>query len=210
LIAALIVIIVHPGSSGATNGTDPSAEDGTGEADDLADAKFPVRAPENLRDKSRSRGAEDRQPVAADDERTGDPALSRDRDASAIMELSGAGDDDMLDADHRPIDPEFAPEPPVAPVRKIDLAASLKQPIARFDQPRTRPLEEVLVSVAEMAGARIAFDRDELGPAAARLSEPMALKLVDTTVGDILMGLLHPAGLSFRIDGDHLRVVPAE
>jgi hypothetical protein len=210
LVAALIAVIVHPGSTGATNGTDPSAADGTGEADEVADGKSPVEAPENLRDKSRSRGPEDRQPVIADDESAGDPALSRDGDASAVMELSGASDDDALDADHRTIDPEFAPEPPAAPDRKIDLAVSLKQPIARFDQPRTKPLEEVLVSVAEMAGARIAFDRDELGPAAARLSEPMALKLENTTVGGILEGLLHPAGLSFRIDGDQLRVVPAK
>ncbi len=63
------------------------------------------------------------------------------------------------------------------------------------------------MSVAEMAGARIAFDPAELGPAAARLSEPMALKLENTTVGEILSGLLRPAGLSFRIEGDHLRLV---
>jgi hypothetical protein len=112
-------------------------------------------------------------------------------------------------ADDRPIDPDFAPEPPAEPVRKIDLAVSLKQPIARFDQPRSKPLEEILVSVAEMAGARVTVDRDELGPAAARLAEPMALKLENTTVGEILSGLLHPAGLSYRIEGERLRVVRA-
>jgi hypothetical protein len=112
-------------------------------------------------------------------------------------------------AEERPIEPEFAPEPPAQPVRKIDLAVSLKQPIAKFDQPRSKPLEEILVSVAEMAGARVTVDRDELGPAAARLAEPVALKLENTTVGDILIGLLHPAGLSYRIEGDRLRVVRA-
>jgi hypothetical protein len=113
-----------------------------------------------------------------------------------------------LSEDNRPIDPEFAAEqvPPAA--RRIDLAVSLKQPIVRFDQPKSRPLSEVLTGVAEMAGARIDFDRDKLGPAAARLAEPVALKLDDTTVGDILTGLLHPAGLSFRVEGDHMKLVP--
>ncbi len=44
--------------------------------------------------------------------------------------------------------------------------------------------------------------------AAARLDEPMALKLERTTVGEILTGLLHPAGLAYRVDGDRLRLVP--
>lgn len=119
----------------------------------------------------------------------------------------------VIDDDDEPIDPEFAPEgagPAVPPPRKIDLAVSLKQPIVRFDQPRSKPLEEVLTSVAEMAGTRIAYDRDELGPAGALLNEPMALRLDNTTVGDILSGLLRPVGLSFRIEGDHLRLVRAE
>ena len=110
--------------------------------------------------------------------------------------------------DKRPLDPEFAPEPALSAARKIDLAVSLKQPIVRFDQPKSKPLSEVLAGVAEMAGTRIDFDRDELGPAAARLAEPVSLKLDNTTVGDILTGLLHPVGLAFRVEGDHLKLVP--
>lgn len=129
-----------------------------------------------------------------------------------------AGPHDPPDADNeagplvapadRPIDPEFAPEPTAPAPRKIDLAVSLKQPIARFDQPRSKPLADVLVGVAEMAGAQIAIDRDELGPAGARLAEPVTLKLENTTVGDILTGLLRPAGLAYRVEGDHLKVIP--
>jgi hypothetical protein len=137
----------------------------------------------------------------------GDSELARDADArrAAASDDGGAAG---LDDDNQPLDPEFAPEP--AASRKIDLALSLRQPILRFDQPRSKPLEEVLASVAEMAGARITFDRDELGPAAARLSEPMALRQDDTTVGEILTGLLRPLGLAWRIEGDHLRLVRGE
>jgi hypothetical protein len=125
--------------------------------------------------------------------------------------LAGPNDPPDPDEDtgapaNRPIDPEFAPEPP-AP-RKIDLAVSLKQPIARFDQPKSKPLADVLVGVAEMAGAQIAIDRAELGAAGAHLAEPVALKLENTTVGDILTGLLRPAGLAYRVEGDHLKVIP--
>jgi hypothetical protein len=149
----------------------------------------------------------DRLPFVADDDiLPADTELAGDADSSRAVpsDDSTAG----LDDDDQPLDPEFAPEPAVSP--KINLALSLKQPIIRFDQPRTKPLEAVLVSVAEMAGTRIIFDRDELGPAAARLSEPMALRQDDTTVGEILTGLLRPAGLAWRIEGDHLRLVRAE
>jgi DNA-directed RNA polymerase subunit RPC12/RpoP len=210
VIVALVAVIIHPGSSSGTVGIDPSAEDGTGDGEDLAEGRSTVAARDTPGDKSKPGGLDDHDPLVAGDGRTGDPGESENGDASGIREFAGAGDDDLLDADERPINPEFAPEPPVEPVRKIDLAVSLKQPIARFDQPRTKPLEEILVSVAEMAGARIAFDRDELGSAAARLSEPMALRLENTTVGGILEGLLRPAGLSFRIEDDHLRLVPAQ
>jgi DNA-directed RNA polymerase subunit RPC12/RpoP len=207
---ALIAVIVHSGRSGATDVTDSPVADDSGDADDLAEGRAAMAAKDVPGDKSKRSRPDDHDPLVADESRADNPIDTENGDASGIMELAGAGDDDLLDADQRPIDPEFAPEPPLEPVRKIDLAVSLKQPIARFDQPRTKPLEEVLVSVAEMAGARIAFERDELGPAAARLSEPMALRLENTTVGGILEGLLHPAGLSFRIEGDHLRLVPAE
>jgi DNA-directed RNA polymerase subunit RPC12/RpoP len=147
-----------------------------------------------------------------DDSVAGEPA---DRPFLPVVDETDSGEgfntpDAELAADEQPIDPEFAPEPALAPARRIDLADSLKQPITGFDQPRSKPLAEVLVSVAEMAGARITVDRDELGPAAARLAEPVALHLENTTVGDILRGLLQPAGLAYRIEGDHLRVVRAE
>jgi hypothetical protein len=111
-----------------------------------------------------------------------------------------------------PIEPVFAPEASVPAVRKIDLNESLRQPIVRFDQPRSKSLAEVVTAVAEMAGAKIEYDREELGSAGAHLAEPVALRLEQTTVGDILTGLLRPAGLAYRVEGDHLRVVlrPAE
>jgi hypothetical protein len=135
-------------------------------------------------------------------------AADGSRDDLPAEVAGNAGSREKLDLNDRPLNPEFAPEHFAQPVPKIDLAVSLKQPIARFDQPRTKPLEDVLLSVAEMAGTRITFDAAELGPAAARLSEPMALKLENTTVGDILRSLLRPAGLTFRIEGDHLRLMP--
>lgn len=125
-------------------------------------------------------------------------------DASDDDEESGSS---KLAEDNRPLDPEFAPEPELPAAKKIDLAVSLKQPILRFDQPKSKPLSEVLTGVAEMAGAQIDFDRDKLGPAAAHLAEPVSLKLDNTTVGDILTGLLRPAGLAYRVEGDHLKLV---
>ena len=132
-------------------------------------------------------------------EGSADPFANDNDDESGKMESP---------RDKQPLEPEFVPEPPKPVAKKIDLAVSLKQPIVRFDQPKSRPLSEVLTGVAEMAGTQIDFDRDKLGPAAARLAEPVALKLDNTTVGDILTGLLRPAGLAYRVEGDHLKLVP--
>ena len=155
--------------------------------------------------------------LALDESEAGEPG-----DRPSLLADSGApASDDVPDGDgrsvespsvelpgnKRPLEPQFAPEPAPPAAKKIDLTVSLKQPIVRFDQPKSRPLSEVLTGVAEMAGAQIDFDRDELGPAAARLAEPVALKLDNTTVGDILTGLLRPAGLAYRVDGDHLKLV---
>ena len=153
--------------------------------------------------------SEDRHPQVADDYMIAEEMpLADDADSARRPETEVDVGAAFSDDDDQPIDPEFAPEP--TPARRFDLAVSLRQPIARFDQPRSKPLEEVLVSVAEMAGTRITFNREDLGPAAARLAEPMALKQDDTTVGEILTGLLRPAGLAYRIEGDHLRLVRAE
>src|SRR5262249_5999705 len=126
MLVALIAVIVYSGSTGETNGSDVSADDGNGERDDLADGRSAVASHDLPGDKSKPGGPEDRDPLFAGESRTGDPAESEDQDASGNMEFAEAGDDDLLDADQRPIDPEFAPEPPVEPVRKFDLAVSLK------------------------------------------------------------------------------------
>jgi hypothetical protein len=149
-----------------------------------------------------------------DDSEEGEPGdrLSLLTGAGAADPFASDGDDesDKMEApqENRPLEPEIVPEPPKPVAKKIDLAVSLKQPIVRFDQPKSKPLSEVLTGVAEMAGTQIDFDRDKLGPAAARLAEPVALKLDNTTVGDILTGLLRPAGLAYRVEGDHLKLVP--
>ena len=124
--------------------------------------------------------------------------------------MDDASGGDMAQVD-QPLEPEFAPEPepdiPAAP--KIDVAQALQQRLVLFDQPRSKPLAEVLVSVAEMAGSRIVFDPNELGERVKKLSEPTGLKLEKTTVGDVLAGLLRPAGLSYKIEGDLIRLIPS-
>ncbi|MFN0056353.1 MAG: DUF1559 domain-containing protein [Planctomycetales bacterium] len=108
--------------------------------------------------------------------------------------------------DEEPLEPEFAPEP--EPARVVDLAASLRQPILSFEQSRARPLVDLLPGLAEMVGAPIRYDPAELEGVKGGIRTSVQLKLQATTVGDILDGLFRPAGLTYRIEDDHLRVVP--
>jgi hypothetical protein len=113
-----------------------------------------------------------------------------------------------------PILPVLAPSAPNVPVAEtaapviIDVLAALEQPIDSFEQSRTVPLRGVLTQVAEMAGAVVAFDADELGPAADKLAQPVTLKLQKTTVREILERLLEPAGLTFKIHEQTIRLRP--
>lgn len=113
-----------------------------------------------------------------------------------------ATSDDPAD---QPLEPEFEPEP----VRKrVDVAESLRQPILLYDLPRARPLQEWLPEVADMIGAPIRFDAAELGTAVAGLKTPVRVRLENTTVGDILQNLLKPAGLTYRVEIDHIQLAP--
>jgi DNA-directed RNA polymerase subunit RPC12/RpoP len=124
--------------------------------------------------------------------------------ASAVGTLIPLAADSESEED-QPLEPEFAPEPSR---KKIDLAQSLRQPVLLYDQPRTRPLHEWLPGIADMVGAPIRFDDAELGAPIAGMKTPIRLRLENTTVGEILDSLLKPAGLAYRVETDHIRLVP--
>lgn len=123
----------------------------------------------------------------------------------ALMADSTANDAASDDPDDQPLEPEIAPD---AGRKRVDLAQSLRRPILLYDLPRARPLYEWLPEVGDMIGAPIRFDEAELGNAVAALKTPVRVRLENTTVGEILANLLKPAGLTYRIEGDTIRLAP--
>lgn len=144
----------------------------------------------------------------------GQPRIGTDGefDLAALTAASLAKWDEEIDEPRDPpLEAEFAPEPAAQPrTRRIDIGLSLKQPIVQFDQARSKPLAELLPGMAELVGSPIRYDATELGPAASGLKSPVTLRLQNTTVGEILDGLLKPAGLGYRVESDHIRLVPRE
>lgn len=118
--------------------------------------------------------------------------------------LSGESATDSESADP-PLEPEFAPEP-----RRYDLAAALRQPILHYEQLRPRPLSELLPGLSELVGAPIVVDPAEQVSTTDRLSQSVKVKLEKTTVSEILESLLKPAGLTYRVQNDHLELMPRE
>jgi hypothetical protein len=104
-----------------------------------------------------------------------------------------------------PLEPEFADEPRI---RAVDIAESLRQPILKYEQARPRPLTELLPGLSELVGVPIRIDPGDPELTGQRLRTPVSLKLGSTTVGAILEGLLKPAGLTYRVEADHLQLVP--
>lgn len=115
---------------------------------------------------------------------------------------------DSVEADEleiEPLEPEFGPEPLRKP---FNLAEALRQPIVLFDMPRARPLVEWLPGLSDMVGAPIRFDESELGASAGGLKMMVRIRLEKTSVGEILETALKPAGLTYRLEKDHLRLAP--
>jgi len=109
-------------------------------------------------------------------------------------------------ADDPPLEPEFAPEDVG---RKVDPVVALQQPIVRFELSSARPLAELLPGLAELVGVPIRIDPEaDVKPSS--LKTPIQLRLQNTTIGAILEGALKPAGLTYQVEGDHLRIVPRE
>jgi len=89
----------------------------------------------------------------------------------------------------------------------VDLAAALKLKISRFDQPR-RPLADTLLIVADLLGAPIRLQSDPQDRWHPRLREPVALTMENCTLEQILTGLISQVGLTFRVEPDHLQLLP--
>lgn len=100
------------------------------------------------------------------------------------------------------------PERTPVPAKQVNLSVSLGQKLLKFERPKPAPLIDVLHEMAEMAGTTITYDAEELDSAAALLQRPApGLRLEKVTLADILEKLLHPAGLTFRIDNDQIRII---
>ncbi len=96
---------------------------------------------------------------------------------------------------------------PAVPVRDpIDVAARLKAPILKFDQPRAVPVRDLLLLVEDMTGVPVTYDRKALGALAEGLDRPTTLRLQRTTVEGILDAVAGKAGLSWSIDGESIRL----
>jgi len=106
-----------------------------------------------------------------------------------------------------PPDPVTAPKPQGPPDPKpIDVAARLRQPILRFDQPQAVPVRELLAQVEEMAGVPIRYEQPTSKNLGQTLDQRISLKLTGTTAGGILQAILERAGLTYRIETDGIRV----
>ena len=138
------------------------------------------------------------------------PGDDADESPQAAMPPADAEDDAESDESPTAV-AAVEPPPPVAPEQqRIEVARSLEQRIVRFDQPGTRTLAEVLTVVGEMLGSPIDLNRENLGALETRLDSPSPLKVEKTTLGEILNGLLKPAGLTYRIEANRIMLVPRE
>ena len=101
------------------------------------------------------------------------------------------------------------PEPVNAPVKPqpvIDIAARLEQPILEFDQAQPLELSRHMAQLEEFIGAPVRFDATLKAESPRTLEQKIGLKLSNTTVGDILSGIVSRADLAYEIRDDHILI----
>lgn len=102
--------------------------------------------------------------------------------------------------------PPAKPKP--EPVRKVDVAAALRQRILAFSQPKPVAARELLLVVEELCGVPIYVDAKEFSDAGQVLEQSVTLDLKDTTVAAILQALADKLGLRYVVEAESIRLRP--
>lgn len=92
------------------------------------------------------------------------------------------------------------------PQPAIDIAARLEQPILEFDQTKPLELSQHIAQLEEFIGAPVRFDAALQAESPLALKQKIGLKLNNTTVGDILSGIVSRADLAYEIRDDHILI----
>ncbi len=101
-----------------------------------------------------------------------------------------------------PGDPPKPIEP--APAKPVDIDAALAVKIVKFEQLTDTPFKELIFQVEEMCGVPIRRGDDVPGAADEIWSQPVSLRLQNTTVRQILEALLEKISLTYTIEKDHI------
>lgn len=99
--------------------------------------------------------------------------------------------------------------PTVKPIaeNKIDIPAALARKIVSFDQTKPAAAYQLLLQIEELAGVRIEYDREKLGPAADRLDKPITLKMQGATLAELLNEILRQIDLKRQDEKSRITIV---
>lgn len=109
--------------------------------------------------------------------------------------------------------PGVAPAPVAAipqPEKVIDIPAALSRKILKFDQAKPAAAFQLILQIEELAGVRIEYDREQLGPVASRLDKPITLKKQDASLAELLDDILNQIDLQRQIEKTCIRIIAPE
>lgn len=113
----------------------------------------------------------------------------------------------------RPKQPGVAATPVVAipvPGKVIDIPAALSRKILKFDQAQPAAAYQLILQIEELAGVRIEYDREQLGPAAGRLDKLITLKKQDASLAELLDDILKQIELRRQTENSCIRIIAPE
>ncbi len=102
--------------------------------------------------------------------------------------------------------PVAAPQPE----KVIDIAAALSRKILKFDQAKPAAAFQLILQIEELAGVRIEYDREKLGPVASRLDKLITLKKQDASLAELLDDILKQIELHRQTEKTCIRIVAPE
>lgn len=87
-----------------------------------------------------------------------------------------------------------------------DWDSVLQQRLLRFELTKAVPRETLLQELEDLLGRQIVWQADDLGPSLPLLRQPIQLQLQDVTVMELLEKILEQTGLTYRLEGDQVRL----
>lgn len=131
------------------------------------------------------------------------PAIVQAKPKTVIAQKQKPNQEDAVNQIIEELTKSDSPKPAPVPV---DIPKALAVKLVKFEQVQAAPFQELLFQVEEMSGVPIHRGDDVPEKTNPLWSQPVSLRLKETTVGQVLKTLLAKVNLNYTVETDHIEL----